>query len=138
MKMRFFTFLLLIAGLTINSCSNDSSPNFNFVPLRIISADLPETFILGQTYQIIVNYAKPDGCTSFSNFDVVEKDITIRNVVVFGTVRTDQEACAQAIVEERATFNFIVLHSETYLFRFWKGESANGEQEYIEVEVPVN
>ncbi len=138
MKKRFFTFLLLVAGLTISSCSNDSSPNFKFVPLPIISAELPESFTLGHTYKISVTYALPDGCTHFSNFHVTDKDITTRNVVIFGTERTDQEVCTEAIVEETATFNFVVLYSETYIFRFWKGESANGEQEYFEVEVPVN
>lgn len=138
MKRFFYTFLLGTAILLIGSCSTENESNFSFVPLQIVSAELPESFDLDHTYRISVTYMKPDGCTSFAGFDIVDKEVTTRNVVVIGTTRTDQEACTQAIVEETRTFDFIVLYNHTYVFRFWKGENTNGEQEYFEVEVPVN
>ncbi len=137
-KRSFSTFLLGITILLLGSCSIENESNFSFVPLQIVSAELPESFDLDQTYRISVTYLKPDGCTGFASFDIVDKEVTTRNVVVIGTARTDQEACTQAIVEETRTFDFIVLYPETYVFRFWEGENTNGEQEYFEVEVPVN
>ena len=42
------------------------------------------------------------------------------------------------VEEVTATFNFLVLYTETYVFRFWTGEDENGVSEYFEVTVPVN
>ena len=137
MKRLFFIFLTL-GLLSVNSCNNDEGPNFHYKPLRILAAELPDSFELNQTYQIIVTYAIPDGCTNFSHPDVTVGDTTTRNVVVFGTVRTDQEVCTAEVTEGQASFNFICLYDEPYVFRFWEGEGEDGEQEYFEVIVPVN
>lgn len=137
MKKRFFIFSVLTMILTFNSCKKDDAPNFHFVPLSIVSADLPEFFTLNQTYAIRVVYNKPDACTSFGGFDVTPEELTTRNVVVIGTRHYDQEACTQTIEEGVSVFNFNVVHSQTYTFKFWQGEDADGNQEYLEVEVPV-
>lgn len=137
MKKFFFIFLFIGATLSVISCDKDDAPNFHFVPLRIVSAELPEFFTLNQTYSIRVTYNRPDACTSFGGFDVSQKDISTRNVVVIGTKRYDQEACTQVIIEESNIFNFKVVHNETYVFRFWQGEDAEGNHEYFEVLVPV-
>ena len=138
MKKSFFTILFVSVFLVISSCSLDDGPNFYFVPLQIVGAELPDSFDLGETYQIRVQYNQPDACTAFAGFDVIDQDTTVRNVVVLGTRRTDQDVCAEMVEEKSATFNFIVRYSQPYTFRFWQGESANGEQTYLEVEVPVN
>lgn len=137
MKKRFFSFLVLTMILTFSSCKKDDAPNFHFVPLSIVSADLPEFFTLNQTYAIRVTYSKPDTCTSFAGFDVTPEELTTRNVVVIGTRHYDQETCAQTIEQGVSVFNFNVVHSQTYTFKFWQGEDEDGNQEYLEVEVPV-
>jgi len=116
----------------------DDGPNFHFLPLQIVSAELPDSLVLNDTYQIQVTYNQPDGCTAFAGFDITDQDTTVRNVVVVGTRRTDQENCTEAITERTATFNFIVRYEEPYTFRFWQSENEAGEQQYLEVVVPVN
>lgn len=138
MKRFLLIFLTLGLLISVNSCNNDDGPNFHFAPLRITSAALPDSFELNQTYQITVKYVIPDGCTAYGGFDVTDKDTTTRNVVVFGTVRTDQDACVEVVSEGQATFNFICLYDEPYVFRFWQAEGNDEEQEYFEVVVPVN
>lgn len=137
---RFMRICLAVSILlSLFSCSlNDDGPNFHFKALQITDAELPESFSLNQTYQVTVTYIIPDGCTGFSGFEVADADTTVRNVVVFGMVRTDQEVCTAVATETQATFNFKCLYDETYTFRFWQGEGVDGEQEYFEVEVPVN
>jgi hypothetical protein len=49
-----------------------------------------------------------------------------------------EQACTQALEEIETSFDFIVLYEGSYLFRFWSGEDENGEQQYLEIEVPVN
>jgi len=114
MKKPFYVLLLLSIFVFSSSCSLDDGPNFHFEPLRIVSADLPESFEFEQTYQITVNFELPDSCTSFFDFEVSKIDTTTRNIVVFGMVRTDQEVC------------------------FWNGEGEDGEQQYFDVIIPVN
>ncbi|MEM7380640.1 MAG: hypothetical protein AAF361_05510 [Bacteroidota bacterium] len=130
--------LLLVLAVPLVSCNlDDDGVNFNFVALQIVSAELPESFTQNQTYEITVTYVRPNGCTFFEGFDISEAGTTVRNVVAVGSELQDQ-ACTQATEEVTATFNFIVLHSDDYLFRFWIGEDAEGEPEFLEIEVPVN
>ncbi len=130
--------LLSFIAITLNSCSlDDQGPNFHFVPLKITRADLPESFTLNETYEIKVTYEIPDNCTIFEDFNITKSDTTVRNVVAIGT-EFENEQCMENLVEMEATFNFICLYSEPYLFRFWTGEDENGEAEYFEIEVAVN
>lgn len=139
MKRKIFVLLLALTALINNACSiEDETPNFHFTALEIVSAEVPESFDFNETYVISVNYLKPDGCTFFEGFDVIKEDVTVRNVVAIGSVRTDIDACTQAIIEETATFNFTVIHSDPYIFNFYTGDDSNGDPKYLEVIVPVN
>jgi len=139
MKKALLLFLCC-ASLAINSCSlDDGEEKFHFVALQITAAELPESFSLNQTYQIMVTYAMPNGCTSFEGFDITESDTEyneVRNVVAIGAERENQQ-CTQEVQEVETTFSFLCLYSKTYVFRFWTGEDENGEAQFFEVEVPV-
>ena len=139
MKRRFIALWVLVVALTINSCDlGDDGPNFRFVALQIESVEMPESFELDATYQINVTYTLPDGCTYFEGFDVTKEDVTTREVVAIGSQRTDQEVCTEAIRTIEDSFDFVVIYSEPYLFRFYQGEDANGDPQFLEVVVPVN
>lgn len=130
--------LLCVVFLGLSSCKlEDDRVNFRFVPLQILSADLPESFELNETYEIRVTYLRPSACVFFEGFDITKEGVTTRNVVAIGTDFYD-EVCTLATEELEASFNFICLYDEPYLFRFWTGEDENGNQQYLEVEVPVN
>ncbi len=135
-RLAFLYGILFIFLVTTTSCNNDDGVNFHFTALEIIGAELPESFQLNGRYQITVSYNRPDDCTYFEGFDIVQKDLTVRDVVAIGSVITN-EVCAESPEVVQATFNFVVLYNETYLFRFWQGEDENGGPKYLEVEVPV-
>ena len=137
MKGNVIIFLFACTVLLFGGCSIDDQPNFHFTALEITAADLPESFELNNTYRIYFTYVLPDGCTFFEHPDVTMEDTTVRNVVAIGFVRTDDEACTQAIVEREAFFNFSVIYNEPYTFRFYQGEDSNGEAQFLEVVVPV-
>lgn len=139
MKKTFYAVILLLVSLNFSSCDlKDDGPNFYFVPIQITSVDIPESFELNQIYEIDVNYVLPDGCTYYEGFDFTKPELTTRTVVVVGAKRTDQDVCTEIAIEGVATINFEVLYTDTYLFKFWQGEDPNGEQQYLEIEVPVN
>ncbi len=137
MKRYFLIFAAFIGLLSPISCSVDDGENFHFTPLRIINAELPESFVFGGSYDIEVSYIRPDDCTFFNGFDVLQVDNTTRNVVVIGSVLTDESSCNTLEEEITTSFNFSVRFTGTYTFRFWTGEDTNGEQQYLEIEVPV-
>ena len=135
---RSIPILLCFLVLIFQSCKfEDDRVNFRFVSLQIVSADLPDSFELNETYEIRVTYVRPSGCIFFEGFDITDEATTTRNVVAIGS-DFYEETCTQAVEELETSFNFIVLYEGTYIFRFWNGEDENGVDQYIEIEVPVN
>lgn len=135
---RIVTLFFALSIFVLSSCSvTDDEPDYYFIPLQVVSAELPQSFMLHETYEIKVTYVLPNGCASFEGFDVTPIAQTTRNVVPIGS-QFDDPDCVDGGAEVEGSFNFVCLYSDTYLFRFWKGENESGEQEYLEFEVPVN
>lgn len=134
-KALLVAFFVMASVLT--SCNlEDDRVNFHFVTLKIVSAELPETFKLNHSYEIKVTYIKPNNCTFFEGFEINRSGTTERNVVAVGSELEDT-ACAQVADEAVDNFYFTCYYSEPYLFRFWTGQDENGEAQFIEYEVPV-
>jgi len=130
--------MMLLAVLSFTGCSLDETENFRFVALPIESVEIPESFDLNETYEIKVRYLRTSDCAFFEGFDIVKEDTTIRTVAAIGSMLSDSDDCKEVLEEVETSFNFIVLYPDTYLFKFYTGEDANGEAEYLEIEVPVN
>ncbi|MEO9893614.1 hypothetical protein [Aurantibacter sp.] len=136
MKKMYAVILLVALAISTVSCSKDDGDTIEFKALQISEADLPESFSLGNTYEIKVKYAAPDGCTYFETFDVVQKDTTIREVVAIGSRNLDLQ-CDQVVVNREESFLFKVVHNQDYLFKFWQGQNTDGEAQFLEIEVPI-
>lgn len=129
--------LLLALVFAINSCSvKDDGPNYHYEVLPVESFTVPESFYLGQTYPIKVTYKKPTDCHTFVGF-YYEKNGNVRTIAVQTSV-LDNSAC-QPISEEpvEVSFNFQCTYSGTYIFKFYKGTDAVGNDVFEEVEIPV-
>lgn len=139
MRKVIMPIVAFMACSLFSSCELDSdSPNFYFTTLDVVEASLPESFTLNQTYNIEVTYLRPNGCTFFEGFDVSKTGETDRDVVVIGSVLTDQDAvCTQAVEEVTATLPFRVIFTEEYHFRFYAGQDENDSPVYVEYTVPV-
>jgi len=124
--------LTLFAG-----CNLDEGQNFHLQLLEIAGAELPERFVLGETYEIPVLFRRDDSCTFFEGFDVTRDEPNTRNVVAIGSVLTDAD-CVTTEDEVEALLRFNVAFNEPYLFRFYTGNDADGEPVYIEYEVAVS
>ena len=136
MKKTFLFILCFIPFLNTSCSLEDDSVRFNFVPLQIVSAEFPESFSLNETYQIDVTYIIPSNCVAFEGFDVSSGGTTSRTVVAIGS-ELQGEACNLVALEAQASFDFTCLYEGTYYFSLWAGETEDGEQQYIEVAVPV-
>ena len=131
---------LLVLCLTLvlfASCSlDDNSTDYSFEILPVESVDIPEAFELGEIYPITVSYVRPTTCHSFREFYYL-KENNERTVAPVNYVfeQNNCEDLEESLVE--ATFNFIVTSNGSYIFKFWQGEDANGEDQYLIIEVPV-
>lgn len=128
--------LLALLVFGINSCNKDDVENPTLQGLKITSFDVPDTFQLGQSYEIGVTYEKPDSCTSLEGFNVIPVDQMSRVVQAVGA-RTKDEGCAPAVIEETNEFLFEVVYDQTYTFKFWQSEDSTGAPQYLTVEIPV-
>lgn len=137
MKNKFIFSLVTILLLCFTSCSIEDNENFEFVALPITSVEMPERFVLNETYEIKVKYNLESDCTYFEGFDFVKEETTVRNVAVIASTIVDSEDCKEITKEIETSFNFIVLYEDTYLFKFYTGDDEEGEPKYLEIEVPV-
>lgn len=128
---------LILALFLFASCSiNDDDPNYSFEILPIESVDIPDEFVLGETYPITVSYFRPSTCHAFKEFYYL-KENNERTVAAINYVFENNgcETLTGELIE--ATFNFIVTSNGSYIFKFWQGEDNNGEDQYLAIEVPV-
>ncbi|MCK0155911.1 hypothetical protein MWU65_01890 [Cellulophaga sp. F20128] len=139
MKRVLSILLLFAAGLSFTACSlNDDGTNFKYVNLKVVSAEVPQSFELGQRYDIKVTYLSPNSCTYFEGFDIHKHEITEREIYPIGAELVDRDNCEESAAEVEVTLKFEVIYEDDYLFKFWTGQNADGEDEYLEVAVPVN
>ena len=96
---------------------------------------MPEQFVQGQTYEILVTYNIPSSCYQFNDF-IYEIDGHERTIAVVNTVYNDS-SCILETESVTVGFDFMVSGTDTYLFKFFQGEDEAGEDQYYLVEVPV-
>lgn len=129
--------LVICLTLILASCSvDDDFSNYSFEVLPVESVDIPDEFTLGETYPIVVSYFKPSSCHAFREFYYL-KNNNERTVAPINYVfeNNDCETLENELVEN--TFNFVVTSNGSYIFKFWQGEDADGEDQYLTIEVPV-
>lgn len=141
MKRMFAILCATVVVLSFTACSlDDDRVNFQYVPLEILSASVPDTFEFGQVYEISVSLLRPNECTLSEGFDVhrSSNDTTnIRTVSAIG-ILLDEDECPEINQEVEDSFQFEVVYSQPYLFRFYTGDDSEGNPEFLEIRVPVN
>ena len=122
----------------ISACSADDSQNYHYDVLPFESVTMPSTFTLGERYTIDFTYKRPTTCHSHNGV-LLNSEGATRTFVVSNYV-ANMSNCTpvpdqDAIVAK--TFEFVVLHQQTYTFKFWKGKNDQGVDVYETIEVPV-
>ncbi len=129
--------LFLIVITSFLSCSlDDDSPTYTYEVLPVDSYVVPTSFTLGQTYEIKLKYQKPTSCHIYQGV-YYEKNLNTRTIAIQTAVQNNQ-VCTQEIPPiSEVSFNFMVSNTGSYIFKFYKGEDAGGEDIFEEVEIPV-
>jgi hypothetical protein len=129
--------LLTLFVLTLVGCSiDDDQPNYSYEVLPIDSYTLPESFTLGETYEIKLKYKKPSNCHSFQGI-YYDKELNIRTIGIQTTVLESADCKPLTAEPIEVSFKFYVTNTGSYIFKFYKGEDANGQNIFEEVEIPV-
>lgn len=135
--MKKITVLFLSVILFYSCLSSDNDvPNLGFELLPIDEYTTPDSFIFGQNDTIKLKYTLKDGCAFFDNI-YYEYEDTSRIVAIKSVVDLDA-TCLDS--ETQYDYNLIVTatQEEDYLFKFYKGRDASGNNIFEEVIVPVN
>ena len=131
--------LLLFVALLALSCSIDDDNNkyhYDFLPVE--SFEVPESFDFGKVYTIKIFYKRPDACHTSQSLYFEKKDST--RIIAIQSLVLDQNNCTPLPDEEtqQGTFQFQVVNTTPYLFKFYKGKDENGVEIFEEVIIPVN
>ncbi|WP_282122953.1 hypothetical protein [Algibacter mikhailovii] len=130
--------LFFIAFLVLG-CSNDDDYNdheYHLEYVNTVSADVPEEFVFGRTYRINVTIELPNSCYFFYNQYDYFYEGTSRLIYPIGHV-DDGIPCTPNIRETTFSIPVQALQSEPYIFKFYQGEDADGQDIFMTIEVPV-
>jgi len=139
--MKNFKYLLImIVALSVSVLScNDDDDNYHDYHLEyvnVISADLPDEFIYGNTYRINVTIELPNSCYFYYNqYDYFYEGAS-RLIYPIAHV-DDGVTCTPNITETTFSIPVQALQNETYIFKFYQGEDADGQDMFLTIEVPV-
>ncbi len=130
--------LLLFSFAFLTSCSSDDNtgsltPNL----ASILSVTLPDSFVHTQAYGIEIIYKHPTNCDHFSGFDISKNE----NKIFIGVVSSHHTSNTNCVdtgnLQDSVTLNFVAERDDFYIFNFWQGKNALGEDEFLIIEVPV-
>ncbi|MGB5171039.1 hypothetical protein [Eudoraea sp.] len=135
--MKYFVSLSLFVFLLFG-CSNDDN-NYHEYHLEyaaVISADLPDEFIQGRTYRINVTIELPNSCYYY--YDQYDYFYEGTSRLIYPVVHVDDDVpCTLNITETTFSIPVQALQSEPYIFKFYQGEDAEGQDMFLTIEVPV-
>lgn len=102
-----------------------------------LSVALPENFEYGQEYEIEISYKRPTNCHNFSGLDISQNENEIQ-IGVVTSYRTSNTNCSTTgNLNATTALNFVAERDDFYIFKFWQGATAGGENRFLTIEVPV-
>jgi len=137
--MKNFKYLLIMIvalSVTVLSCNdNDNDNDYHLEYVSVISADLPDEFIYGHTYRINVTIELPNSCYFYyGQYDYFYEG---SSRLIYPIAHVDDGACTPNIIETTFSIPVQALQHEPYIFKFYQGEDADGQDVFLIIEVPV-
>lgn len=130
-------FLLVSLIFIAISCSSDEDlQRHYFAKVPVQNVEIPQEFIMGETYTITVWYYKPKTCYHFDQF-LYEQSLNTRIIAIQNYIVDDPTCQTLSNQLESESFDFFVSSNGSYVFKFWQGVDENLEDVFYEIEVPV-
>ena len=132
--MSIFIILIVFSGCNDDDENNDHDYHLEYV--SVTSTELPDEFTFGSTYRINVSIELPNSCYYFYNQYDYFYEGTSR--LIYPIVHVDDNVeCTLNIRETTFSIPVQALQYEPYIFKFYQGEDADGQDMYLTIEVPV-
>ena len=130
--------MIVALTVSVSSCSDDDNNyhDYHLEYVGVISADLPDEFIHGRTYRINVTIELPNSCYYYYDQYDYFYEGTSRLIYPIAHV-DDGVACTPNITETTFSIPVQALQYEPYIFKFYQGEDADGQDMFLTIEVPV-
>jgi hypothetical protein len=130
--------LLLFSFAYLTSCTSDDdagslTPNL----AAVLSVTIPDSFVHSQAYGIEIIYKRPTNCDHFSGFDISKNENEIFIGVVCSHHTSNTNCVDTGNLQDSVTLNFVAERDDFYIFNFWQGKNALGEDEFLIIEIPV-
>lgn len=127
---------VVVISFLLFSCSSEGD-NYRIVTLPIAKVEPETAFAKDSVTEITVKYLRPSNCHFYEDFYYDRYEFT--RVVAIYNVEMDRDDC-QAFQNDTVSVPLKFKPSElgTYVFKFWKGTNASGEEEFYELEAIVN
>ena len=133
--------LLFFTLVTLSSCSinDDDQPQNNilYAYAPIDEVVMPESFVLGQEYEIEITYTNPSPCHEMFGFEYVPENQTHYFGIVSSFNPNDPLCSDEVGSTEEYIWKFRANRNENYIFKFWTGIDSNGEAVFLTREVEV-
>jgi len=130
------TYIYILLSLFITSCQLDLDSALTLEKTAIFDVEIPDQLLSNTEYTISFKYALVDGCHTFYNVEKEAINTETLIITAFTQVQKDQ-SCTQMYSEQDFSFTFKPSISQTYFLKFWKGQDANGNDIYEELEVVI-
>ena len=125
----------VILSDTSFSAASNSGVSVEILPVHTV--EIPSEFVLGEVYQITMEYYRPSNC--HSPYGVYyEKDLNTRTCAVQNLVEERGNCAPVENILVQETFNFHVTNTGNYIFKFWTGTDDQGNDTFIIHDIPVN
>jgi hypothetical protein len=136
--LKYLVIMMVALTVTVTSCSSDDNNNhpYHLEKAIVTNAEVADEFIFGDTYLIDVTIELPNSCYFY--YDQYEYIYEGPSRLIYPIVHVDDDtACALNIRETTFSIPIKVVQEEPYIFKFYQGEDAEGEDIFLTIEVPV-
>ena len=104
----------------------------------VLSVSIPDSLVQNQTYEIEIFFKLTTNCHRFLGFDISKNENEIF-IGVVNSYRTNYINCSNTgNLQDSILLNFVAERDDFYIFNFWQGKNALGEDEFLSIEVPVS
>lgn len=128
----------LICFLLLSACSiEDDSMRISYQYVGVSDIVVPDSFVLGQSYDLEATLELPSDCFIFSGFemDIFDNQRYVRAVLTQIEANGTCENTEPQMITEQLTFQ--ALQREDYIFKFLTGYDDLGNEIYLEYTIPV-
>ena len=134
-------FLLLLTVLfMLTSCSMEEGdrPNFDIVFIGTDSIAAPAYVTPGTTYPIKMYYKKPNACYDVNGlYSNAVGDVLTLGIQGIYIEDANCKSIDTAVEEQIYSFACPATRTDSYTFKFYQGNDAQGNQQFLEVKIPV-